>query len=131
MQSDVKWIRKAGAFGLRDAGHLNPDELNTITEVLLTDPSIHVRSVTPGALGCFGRRSAVSKLAAKFVSRPLDGLIQSLLHEVNGLGLDQAQRRSIKFVRPRGECDSCEGIGIKYDVERFEPGRSAVRENVL
>ena len=42
-----------------------------------------------------------------------------------------AQDRSIKLVRPTDECDVCEGIGIDYGVERFEPVRSVVRENAL
>ncbi len=45
--------------------------------------------------------------------------------------MDRAQSRSIKFVRPTDECDICEGIGINYGIERFEPVRSAVRENAL
>ena len=130
-KSDVKWIRKAGAFGLGDAGHLNQDVLDTLIEVLLADPSIYVRSVAAGALGCLGRRSAASDLGEKFISRCLDALIQSLKHEVNRLGMDRAQSRSIKFVRPTDECDICEGIGINYGIERFEPVRSAVRENAL
>ena len=42
-----------------------------------------------------------------------------------------AQRRHIKIVRPTDECDVCEGIGINYGLKRFEPVRSAVRENAL
>ena len=34
-------------------------------------------------------------------------------------------------MRPTDECDICEGIGIDYGLERFEPVRSAVRENAL
>ena len=35
------------------------------------------------------------------------------------------------MVRPTDECDVCEGIGFDYGQERYEPVRSAVRENVL
>lgn len=58
-------------------------------------------------------------------------LSKSLEIEVNRLAMDKAQNRSIKLVRPTDDCDVCEGIGIDYGQERFEPVRSAVRENVL
>jgi hypothetical protein len=45
--------------------------------------------------------------------------------------MDRAQQRSIKFVRPTDECDVCEGNGVDFGIERFEPVRSAVRENAL
>ena len=129
--SDIKWIRKAGVFGLGEAGHVNEDVLDTLIEVLHSDPSIYVRSVAAAALGCLGRRSAASDLGETVISRCLEALIQSLKMEVNRPGMDRAQSRSIKFVRPTNECDVCEGIGINYGIERFEPIRSAVRENAL
>ena len=129
--SDIKWIRKAGVFGLGDAAHLNQPVLDRLIEILRGDRSIYVRSVAAGALGCFGRRSAASDSDGKLVSGSLDALVQSLAVEVNRLGMDRAQDRNIKFVRPTDECDICEGIGIDYGLERFEPVRSAVRENAL
>jgi hypothetical protein len=45
--------------------------------------------------------------------------------------MNVAQNRSIKFVRPTDNCDVCEGLGIDYGEKRFEPVRSAVRENAL
>ena len=45
--------------------------------------------------------------------------------------MDQAQQRSIKFVRPTDECDVCEGGGVDFGLERFKPVRSAIRENAL
>ena len=45
--------------------------------------------------------------------------------------MDRVQKRNIKFVRPTDECDVCEGMGIDFGIERFEPVRSSVRENVL
>ena len=47
------------------------------------------------------------------------------------MGMDLAQKRSIKFARPTDECDVCEGNGVDMGLERFEPVRSAVRENIL
>ena len=130
-KSGNKWIRKAGVFGLGDAGHLNQSVLDRLIEILCGDGSIYVRSVAASAIGCFGRRSAASEVDQELVSGSLDGLLRSLAVEVNRLGMDQAQDRNIKFVRPTDECDICEGIGIDYGLERFEPVRSAVRENAL
>jgi hypothetical protein len=45
--------------------------------------------------------------------------------------MSRAQGRSIKYVRPTDDCDVCEGNGIDYGLARFEPVRSAVRENAL
>ena len=45
--------------------------------------------------------------------------------------MDRAQQRSIKFVRPTDDCDVCEGGGVDFGLDRFQPVRSAVRENVL
>ena len=60
-----------------------------------------------------------------------NALVDSLGREENRLGMNVAQDRSIKFVRPTDECDVCEGIGINYSTERFKRVRSAVRENAL
>ncbi|MEC8840977.1 MAG: hypothetical protein VX432_05215, partial [Candidatus Poribacteria bacterium] len=61
----------------------------------------------------------------------LEALVQSLSREENRLAMDRAQQRSIKFVRPTDDCDVCEGGGVDFNLERFKPVRSAVRENVL
>jgi hypothetical protein len=61
----------------------------------------------------------------------LEALVQSLGREENRLAMDRAQGRSIKFVRPTDDCDVCEGGGVDFDLERFEPVRSVVRENAL
>ena len=45
--------------------------------------------------------------------------------------MDLAQQRSIKFARPTDACDVCEGNGVDMGLDRFEPVRSAVRENAL
>ena len=45
--------------------------------------------------------------------------------------MDRAQGRSIKHVRPTDDCDVCEGSGVDFGLARFEPVRSAVRENIL
>ena len=34
-------------------------------------------------------------------------------------------------MRPTDECDICEGGGVDFGIDRFEPVRSAVRENAL
>ena len=45
--------------------------------------------------------------------------------------MDLAQKRRIKYVRPTDDCDICEGVVVDYGYDRFEPVRSAVRENSL
>ena len=45
--------------------------------------------------------------------------------------MNRAQNRDIKFARPTDECDVYEGGPIQSEFERFEPVRSAVRENAL
>ncbi len=130
-RSQVKWIRKAGVFGLGDASLLTPAVLDAVEARLLDDPSVYVRSVAAGSIGCLGRRAVATGIGRELITRCVEGLLQSLSREENRLGMDIAQRRSIKFVRPTDECDVCEGIGIDYGVSRFKPVRSAVRENAL
>ena len=60
-----------------------------------------------------------------------EALLESLGKEENRLAMDKAQQRTIKFVRPTDECDICEGGGVDFGIDRFEPVRSAVRENAL
>ena len=129
--SPVKWVRKAGVYGLGDSASLNEDVLDAVIALLNSDPSVYVRAVAAGTLGCLGRRAAGTGTGRSLVPRCLDALIRSLEREENRLSMDLAQKRSIKFARPTDECDVCEGNGVDMGLERFEPVRSAVRENIL
>ncbi len=129
--SPVKWVRKAGVYGLGDSASLNEDVLDAVIALLNSDPSVYVRAVAAGTLGCLGRRAAGTGTGRSLVPRCLDTLIRSLEREENRLSMDLAQKRSIKFARPTDECDVCEGNGVDMGLERFEPVRSAVRENIL
>ena len=130
-KSAAKWVRKAGAFGLGEAGALRPDVLEALAQRLLEDASVYVRSVAADALGCLGRRAVAAGHGAKLLPPILEALVESLGEEENRLAMDRAQNRSIKLVRPTDESDVCEGIGIDYRVPRYAPVRSAVRENAL
>ncbi len=99
-KSDAKWVRKAGAFGLGKAGALRRDVLDALTDTLLRDASVYVRSVAADALGCFGRRAVAAGIGTALVPPILDALIESLGKEQNRLAMDRAQGRSIKLVRP-------------------------------
>ena len=129
--SPVKWIRKAGVYGMGDTSPLNDEVLQAVVALLHTDPSVYVRSVAAGTLGCLGRRAVATGVGKPLVPACLDALVQSLSREENRLCMSRAQGRSIKFVRPTDDCDVCEGNGIDFGLERFKPVRSAVRENVL
>jgi len=129
--SPLKWVRKAGVYGLGDVSLLNPEVLQAVTTRLEEDPSVYVRSVAAGTLGCLGRRAVATGVGKSLIPACLEALVQSLAREQNRLSMDRAQQRTIKFVRPTDECDVCEGGGIDFDLERFEPVRSAVRENAL
>ncbi|MCY3884293.1 MAG: phytanoyl-CoA dioxygenase family protein [Gammaproteobacteria bacterium] len=129
--SPVRWIRKAAVFCLGETGAIHQEVLQRIEYLLLNDSSIYVRSVAAAALGCFVRRSASKDSGRQLIPLAVNALLDSLNVEVNRLAMDRAQGRSIKLVRPTDECDVCEGIGIDYGQDRFEPVRSAVRENVL
>ncbi|MYE23198.1 MAG: HEAT repeat domain-containing protein [Gammaproteobacteria bacterium] len=130
-KSAVKWVRKAGAFGLGEAGALRSDVREALTERLHQDPSVYVRSVAADALGCFGRRAVAVGADTELVPPILAALVESLGREENRLAMDRSQKRSIKLVRPTDESDVCEGIGIDYQVPRYAPVRSVVRENAL
>ncbi len=130
-RSPVKWIRKAGIYGLGDASHLTKDVLDAVTTCLQNDTSVYVRSVAAGTLGCLGRRAVATGTGTDLIPNCIDALLQSLGREENRLGMDKAQKRSIKFVRPTDDCDVCEGGGVDFGLDRFEPVRSAVRENAL
>lgn len=129
--SPVKWVRKAGVYGLGDVAPLTEEVLKAVTARLAEDPSAYVRAVAAGSLGCLGRRAIASGIGASLVPACLEALVQSLGREENRLCMSKAQDRSIKFVRPTDDCDICEGDGLDFGQERFEPVRSAVRENVL
>ena len=130
-ESPVKWIRKAGVFGLGETGTLTSAVVDRLAQRLCDDPSVYVRSVAATALGAAGRRAVGQTASAELVPAIIDALLDALAREPNRLSMDRAQRRGIKFVRPTDECDVCEGIGINYGAERFERVRSAVRENAL
>jgi hypothetical protein len=130
-QAPLKWVRKAGVYGLGDASALNEEVLQAIATRLREDTSVFVRSVAAGALGCLGRRAIAAGLGSGLVDQCLTALLESLAREENRLSMDRVQGRSIKMVRPTDECDLCEGNGIDFGLERFKPVRSAVRENAL
>ena len=129
--SPSRWVRKAGVHGLGDAAHLTEEVLEAVVARLHNDPSVYVRSVAAGTLGCLGRRAVASSVGVSLVPACLEALLRSLAREENRLGMSLAQGRSIKFVRPTDDCDVCEGDGVDLGQERFEPVRSAVRENAL
>ncbi|MGY8825380.1 MAG: phytanoyl-CoA dioxygenase family protein [Candidatus Latescibacterota bacterium] len=129
--SPIKWVRKAGVYGLGDASQLSAAVLQAVAARRREDPPVFVRSVAAGALGCLGRRAAATGIGAELIAQGLDALIESLAREENRLSMDRVQGRSIKFVRPTDECDICEGNGIDFGLQRFKPVRSAVRENAL
>ena len=58
--SQLKWIRKAGVFGMGDVSPLNDEVLETVVTRLVDDPSVYVRSVAAGSLGCLGRRAVAA-----------------------------------------------------------------------
>lgn len=129
--SDIKWVRKAGVYGLGDASLLTEVVLQAVVARLHNDSSVYIRSVAAGSLGCLGRRTIARGVGTKLIPRCLDALVQSLSQEENRLAMSKAQGRSIKFVRPTDDCDVCEGDGIDFGLERYAPVRSAVRENAL
>ena len=129
--SQLKWVRKAGVFGLGDVGPLNNEVLETVVTRLVDDPSVYVRSVAAGSLGCLGRRAVAAGVGTGLIPDCLKALAESLEREENRLCVNRAQNRGIKFARPTEECDVCEGGPIQDEFERFEPVRSAVRENTL
>ncbi|MDA1138086.1 MAG: phytanoyl-CoA dioxygenase family protein [Planctomycetota bacterium] len=129
--SPIKWVRKAGVYGLGDISPLNDEVLEAVAARLQDDPSVYVRSVAAGTLGCLGRRAIATHIGESLVPACLDALVQSLAREENRLCMSKAQGRSIKFARPTDDCDVCEGGGVDFGLERFKPVRSAVRENAL
>lgn len=129
--SPIKWVRKAGVYGLGDASPLTETVLQTVVTRLHEDSSVYIRSVAAGALGCLGRRAIATGVGIDLIPKCMEALVQSLACEENRLAMSKAQARSIKFVRPTDESDVCEGDGVDFGLDRFAPVRSAVRENVL
>ena len=129
--SDIRWVRKAGVYALGDASPLTQTVLQAVVARLHEDSSVYVRSVAAGTLGCLGRRAIATGVGIKLIPKCLDALVQSLAQEENRLAMSKSQGRSIKFVRPTDACDVCEGDGVTFDLERYAPVRSAVRENAL
>ena len=130
-KSPVKWVRKAGVYGLGDCAPLTGEVLAAATSLLHGDPSVYVRAVAAGTLGCLGRRAAGTGIGTSLIPRCLAALVRCIDREENRLSMDLAQQRSIKFARPTDACDVCEGNGVDMGLDRFEPVRSAVRENAL
>ncbi len=130
-KSPIKWVRKAGVYGLGDASPLTATVLQTVVACLHEDSSVYIRSVAAGTLGCLGRRAIATGVGVDLIPACIDALVQSLACEENRLAMSKAQGRSIKFVRPTDESDVCEGDGVDFGLERYAPVRSAVRENVL
>ena len=52
----MKWIRKAGVYGLGDAAPLTADVLQAVTVRLRDDESVYVRSVAAGTHHRLGQR---------------------------------------------------------------------------
>ena len=129
--SPIKWVRKAGVYGLGDASPLTAVVMQTVVTRLHEDTSVYIRSVAAGTLGCLGRRAIATGVGVELIPDCLNALLQSLAHEENRLAMSKAQGRSIKFVRPTDESDVCEGDGVDFGLARYAPVRSAVRENVL
>ena len=127
----VKWVRKAAVYGLGDASPLTEEVLTAVAERLAEDPSVYVRAVAAGSLGCLGRRALATETGVDLVPRCFAALVACLGREQNRLAMDIAQNRSIKFTRPTDESDVCEGGGADYNLDGFEPVRSAVRESAL
>ena len=130
-RSRQKWVRKAGIYALGDVADLEMALFTSVAACLADDPSVYVRAVAAGTLGCLSRRAIATGIGSTLLTDCVAALLASLGREENRLGMSRAQGRSIKFVRPTDDSDVCEGDGIDFGLDRFEPVRSAVRENVL
>ena len=62
VRSPIKWVRKAGVFGLGEVGLLNEEVLYQIKSCLLKDSSTYIRSVAAGAIGSLVRRAVALSL---------------------------------------------------------------------
>lgn len=130
-RSERKWIRKAGVYALGDVAPLTSEIMEAVTSLLAEDPSVYVRSVAAGSLGCLGRRAIATRSGIDHVPACVQALTECLGREPNRVAMNITQDRSIKFVRPTDDCDVCEGNGIDFGHARFKQVRSAVRENAL
>jgi hypothetical protein len=126
-----RWVRRAAVYALGDTAPLTAAVLEAVGERLERDPSVAVRAVAAGTLGCLGRRSLATGDGVELLPACVDVLLGGLAREENRLCMAIAQGRSIYFVRPTDDCDLCEGAGVDYGLDRFEPVRSAVRESLL
>jgi hypothetical protein len=131
IESERKWLRRAAVTALGDAADLTTTVLAALAARLERDASVYVRSCAAHALGCLARRALARGIGIEHVPTCAALLCASLEREGDRLSMDRVQNRSIKFVRPTDASDVCEGIGITYRQTRFEPVRSAVRENAL
>ena len=131
VRSPVKWVRKAAVYGLGDASPLTDEVLEAVAGRLAGDPSVYVRSVAAGTLGCLARRAVASREGVSLIPACVTALVESLGRETNRPAMDRAQGRSIKFTRPTDDCDVCEGGSYDPAHPQFAPVRSAVRENAL
>ena len=126
VRSPVKWVRKAGVYGLGDASPLTEAVLQAVAGRLRDDPSVYVRSVAAGTLGCLVRRAVAAGQGVALIPACVMALVESLGREPNRPAMDRAQGRSIKFTRPTDDCDVCEGGAFDPVHEQFAPVRSAV-----
>lgn len=76
--SPVKWVRKAGVYGLEDASPLNDEVLQAVAARLQTDPSVYIRSVAAGTLGCLGRRAIATRVGESLVPACLGDVLYFL-----------------------------------------------------
>ena len=100
VRSPVKWVRKAGVYGLGDASPLTEAVLQAVAGRLKDDPSVYVRSVAAGTLGCLVRRAVAAGQGVSLIPACVTALVKSLGREPNRPAMDRAQGRSIKFTRP-------------------------------
>ena len=68
--SNQKWVRKAGAFGLGEIGDLSENMVKTLIRLLETDSSVYVRSVAASAIGSVARRAAVKRAQTRKLMTP-------------------------------------------------------------
>ncbi len=131
LQSADKWVRKAGLFALGEVAALNQQNLDLLIKHLQQEESVYLRSVAAGSIGCMARRGIAHEERLALIPQCVAVLIEQFGKEENRLSMDRVQGRGIKMVRPTDECDVCEGNGVNFGIERFDPVRSAVNENIM
>jgi len=127
----VKWIRKAGVFGIGSVASLNERNLSCLLKHLKDDASLYVRSVCADSVGCLFRRAIAKKENNFLIPNGVLELLKVLKSDQNRIGANIVQKRSIKMVRPTDEADVCEGNGVNFGSDRFDLVRSSVRENIM